>query len=109
MIYLASPHSHADESIMVNRFYAAMKATAKLLNDGYFVYSPIVHCHEMAQKFGLPNGYEFWKNFDEHVLGLCDTMYVLRIDGWDSSRGIANEIGFATRNQIPIHYIDEEA
>ena len=107
MIYLASPHYDPDEVVRELRYEQAMKATARLLCEGKWVYSPIVHYHEIARKHGLPNGFSFWKEYDEHMLGLAEAMYVLRLEGWNTSRGIASEIGFATKNQIPIYYIDD--
>lgn len=110
MIYLASPHAHPEATIRHDRFYAAMRATAIILKRGEFVYSPIVHCHEMAILHNMETmDFKYWQAFDEHMIGLSDEIQVLCIDGWRESRGVQSEIKFAEANLIPVSYIDHEA
>lgn len=104
MIYLASPHNHDDPAIRDWRYEMAMECTARLLNEGKFVYSPIVHCHAMAIKHELPHGFDFWKAFDLHMIDLAEAVYVLQIDGWFESRGVTAEIEYAQGKGIPIVY-----
>ena len=87
---------------MDNRYHVACDFTAKLLNDKKWCYSPIVHCHELAKQFALPRDFEFWKEYNIAMLGLCSDIYILGIDGWRESKGVAAEIEYAKLVQIPL-------
>jgi len=102
MIYLASPYSHPDSNIRQQRYMAAERATAKLLQKGEMIYSPIVHCHWLAHRYEMPTDYNFWANYNHHMLALAESIYVLILDGWRESKGVAGEIEFAKIASIPV-------
>jgi hypothetical protein len=91
MIYLGSPYSHSDPAVRLSRFRAAEIATFLLLRDRKWVYSPIVHCHELATKFLLPKEFEYWQAYDVNFLRRADEFYSLVIDGWEESVGLTFE------------------
>lgn len=104
MIYLASPYSHPDPLIMKTRFLLAEQVTAKLLGEGLFVYSPIVHCHELGLKYSLPTDFAFWKKYNFDMIRRCSVLFVLSIDGWELSKGVRAEWEFAKMcNLYPQH------
>jgi hypothetical protein len=105
MIYLASPYSHPDLMKRIERFEEALNATMKLMNDGYVVFSPVVHSHPLSMKFSIPGGWDYWKLYDEHFLRLCSQVYVLKISGWVESVGVQAEIELARQLRRPISYI----
>ena len=94
MIYLASPYSHDNEDIRKMRYYDACHATAALMEQGKFVFSPIVNSHPLV-RFGLPGGWDYWQHFDVTMISKCDELVVLKLDGWKKSRGINNELKIA--------------
>ena len=106
MIYLASPYSGTLEQ-MQDRFERTGKVVAKLLTAEMFVYSPIVHCHEIAQKYSMPKTFDFWAAYNLHMLSLAEKLYVLKLPDWDISKGVNAEIDFALEKCIPIVFIDE--
>lgn len=108
MIYLGQPYSHKEFEIRERRFRMAVKATAALLNYGHVVYSPILHCHPLAQLEKLPTSFAFWKNLNLGMLSKADELYVLTIDGWRESLGLTSEIAFAKENNIPINYVSDQ-
>ena len=104
-VYLASPYSHADASVRESRYEAASYATAHLLNQRTWVYSPIVHCHELAKKFDLPTDFKFWKDYNFAMLSHARKLIILRCDGWEASKGVAAEKIEAERLNIPVEYL----
>lgn len=106
MIYLASPYNHEDPAVRESRYDAAMKACADLLIAGEHVFSPIVHCHELAKRYELPPGFEFWRDYDHAFLRLCDRMVVLKLDGWKESRGVTAEIELAKELAMQIEFME---
>lgn len=108
MIYLASPYSHPDSLTMRTRFLLAEQVTAQLLRERMFVYSPIVHCHELAQKFSLPTSFEFWKAYNFDMLRRADDFFILRIPGWEESKGVTAELEFAKLCGINRGFVTED-
>lgn len=105
MIYLASPHSHPDPLVREQRYLSALRATQHLLAKKEWAYSPIVHNHVIAQLGDLPNGFEFWQEFDLHMIDLASKVVVLRIDGWEASKGIKAEVEYATSLGKSVEYL----
>lgn len=104
LIYLAGPYS-GDE---VYRFHLHEKCCAKLMKRGLNVYSPIVHCHQISLSYGLPSDTAWWKQSNEAFLSRCTYLYVMKIKGWDTSKGTKHEINYALEHNIPITYIEED-
>ena len=84
MIYLASVYSlNADEGLMQERYEFVRGVIAEFLNDGVSIFSPIVHCHEVAKHHHLPKEWSFWKKVDLDYLSSCTGLYVLLMEGWE--------------------------
>ena len=93
--YLASPYSHPDKSVMERRYHEAKTALSILLSRKVWVYSPIVHCHQMAVDHSLPTDAEFWKEYNYTMIDASEGVWVLCIDGWRQSLGILDELKHA--------------
>jgi hypothetical protein len=107
-IYMASPYTHDDPFTREARYHVAMKATAQLLNSDYQVYSPIVYSHEMGLKHGLPYPFEWWKTFNNAMLEPASELWVLRMDGLSTSKGVHWDIGRAKELNKPIKYLEKK-
>jgi len=107
LVYLACPYTHPDGSMRQQRYLAATRAAVVLTQKGLFVFSPITHSHPMAQCSELPGTWEFWRDIDRAFISCCHTMYVLRLEGWEDSRGVAEEVAIAGGFGIKVDYIDE--
>lgn len=108
MIYLASPYSNPDPLIVQTRFLLVEQCTAELIKQGLFVWSPIVHCHEMARKYNLPTDAEFWQGYNFDFIRRADAVYVLNIPGWDKSVGVGMEMRLANAGLIPVKFVTHE-
>lgn len=108
LTYLASPYSHPDPAERQRRFEATCREAGRLMKRGMAVFSPIAHSHPIEQNFhdGKQEGHEFWLAQDFAVLRHCERLIVLRLEGWEASRGVAAEVEFAGRIGIPVLYID---
>jgi hypothetical protein len=104
VIYLISSHSHADPIVREERFQAACEATAELIRSGAIVYSPIVHCHPLAD-YGLPSNWGFWEQHDRWHLTRCDEVVVLKLDGWEKSVGVQAEVRIARELGKPVRFV----
>ena len=107
MIYLASPYSHPSEDVRLARFKAVNKATAKLISEGNIIYSAISHSHPIAIESDMPLGWDYWKRIDWFFLELSSKVIVLKLKGWDESKGVLEEIKYAKTLEKPVEYIEE--
>jgi len=106
VIYLASPYTHADPAVMEARFDAVCRAAGALMAAGEMVYSPIAHTHPIAIRCALPRDFAFWEAFDKRMISACDSLTVLKLDGWTESHGVKSEMDIAFRLGIPIAYLE---
>jgi hypothetical protein len=107
-LYLASPYSHKDPQVVNTRFLLAERVTAELLKTERFVYSPIVHCHEIARKFNLPTDAAFWMNYNKAMLAEASDLLILCLPGWQESVGVNMEIDFAKSFGMFVSYLTVE-
>ena len=94
-VYLASPYSHPNPLVREARYRIARDAVAHLLIRKIWVYSPIVHCHDLTKEYSLPFDATHWREYNEAMLREADELVVLNIPGWRESVGVAAEIAFA--------------
>ena len=94
MVYLASPYTHENREVETERFIAAVKACGWLMvniSDVQMIYSPIAHTHPIADVCTLPGFWSFWEACDKCMLSRCDEIWILTLDGWETSTGVTAE------------------
>jgi len=103
MIYLACAYTDASAHIMDVRYEHALKYTALLLKQGHIIYSPVVHCHELAKTYDLPKDAAFWSKYNFAMLKLAHALWIIDDDDerWRLSSGVGMERAFADIMQIP--------
>ena len=97
MIYLALPYSHEDPKVCQARYADACEAYAILTCLEYVVLCPILQSHPASIGFNLPGDWETWEYIDIEYLKACDDVFVLSLDGWEESVGVAAEVAEADR------------
>jgi nucleoside 2-deoxyribosyltransferase len=112
LIYLASPYSSPSQEILEARVEQTQKALAGLIEAGHIVFSPIVHSHPIANlvSFSPINHAEGelsgWMAYDFGFIDKCDEVWVLKIDGWDKSRGVRAEIDYANETGKEVRFVE---
>jgi hypothetical protein len=104
-VYLASPYSHDDPAVRLERYEAVKQAMTRIALLNIPVYSPIVHWHIVAVDNNLPVDAVFWQKQNESMMLASGGIWVLCIDGWRQSRGVAAEIAFAERYRLPVYSV----
>ncbi len=104
LIYLACPFRHADPKVQRKRCAAAHYVAAQLSQKNYHVFSPLTHNEILIDLVpDLPG--EHWMQFDLTILAICKRLFVLKLDGWEASKGVQREIVFARSRGMPIEEI----
>lgn len=106
-IYLASPYSTEDKTLLEERVDIACKYAAMLMDQGNTVFAPIPHSHYISKHLDPTRqlDHEFWMRQDLAVMRHCDCVVVLMLPGWADSRGVAREISVAKALGIDVHYV----
>lgn len=95
MIFISSPYSHPDPWVREDRYYQVGTFAAHMeVVRGVTVYSPIAMWHVLAKEHKMPTDFAFWRRHNHHMLGLAAGLWVLKLDGWENSVGVADEIKF---------------
>lgn len=106
IIYLATPYTHSDKSVVEDRYLKTANKCAELIASGLVVISPIFYGHNLLNYKEMPGDWKFWQNFCETFLVKSDELWVYKIEGWDLSTGLLSEIELAKKLNIPIRYIE---
>ena len=106
-IYLACPYSDPSPRVRRFRFGIANEVAGHLMNWGHAVFSPISHCHPIAEAHELPKEFDFWRKYDFSFIESWAThLTVITLDGWKRSVGVLAELEYAREFELPIDYID---
>lgn len=111
MIYVASPYTSAivgvDNKAAQQRRYEAAQLFVRFViqTGGPAPFSPIVYCHPIAVEGNLPGDADYWYKFNMQFLRKAEALFVLMLPGWETSKGMKQEIGMAKALSMPIfHY-----
>lgn len=108
LIYLATPYSRFTRGLEM-AFREAAILSAKLIKCGLPVYSPIVQMHPIAIYGDLPpTDHSLWLEYDSAMMNKSEALLVARMDGWDESFGIAEEIKFFKSAGKSIYHLDPD-
>ncbi len=106
LIYLASPYSHPNDDVREMNYKIISKIAAEMVSEGHVVLSPISYGHNLLKFCDMPSDWEFWYNFCVTFLLKCDELMVIKMPGWDISRGVLEEIEIAKNHNIKINFIE---
>lgn len=104
-IYLAAPYSDPDPVIRQRRTELADHVAAKIMQQGYVVFSPLSQSHRIAHHIGNHLSHDFWLTQDLEMLALCDEMWILTIPGYSKSEGIRMECDKALEWGKPVRKV----
>ncbi len=112
--YIAAPYSAGtDIFLLLYRKKQQELVIGSLAALGVFCLDPlanhyVVETLKVSNGPSLPTDFAFWDGFCHRSLKACDGIVVCdNIPGWDSSRGVAAEIKYASELGIPLIYASE--
>jgi len=108
LIYVSAPYNGTPEEIDC-RMDIILKEIAKLQSMGHFVITPLIF-HFTMKYITFPSTDDYWYKFSSRLLHSgIDEMVVLKLNGWDKSKGVQIEIDTCKELNIPIEYKLEES
>ena len=125
LVYLACPYRSDSQTVKRQRVNMAERFELALRAGGFYVYNPLAasvawrsygdppHLMRPNRVFemelfvkGFDWGDEYWLAHGLDMLGRCDRLAVLCIDGWDRSAGVRGELEHAFVHDIPIDFYE---
>lgn len=106
MIYIASPYSDVSDAIRYERFIRARLYAQHLMSQGLVCFSPIAYGRQFEKTFSVAPDFETWLDFNNWMLLASQEVRVLKLPGWDRSRGVTHEIELATSHGINVTYVE---
>lgn len=103
--YLSSPYSDPDLKVRQYRQRAATQMTSDLAAKGVLVYSPLTH-NVPVDLVGGFGDLQSRLDFDHSMLSRCDKLLVLKLPGWENSKGLKVAIDLAKKLNLPIEEIE---
>lgn len=106
LIYLASPYSKYPAGI--DKAFEDISAIAgRLVELGFKVYSPIAHTHPIAKYSGIdPLDHSIWLPFDQAMMNVCGAILVAKMDTWEISFGIGEEVKTFMAADKPVYHLN---
>ena len=102
-LYISLPYSKIDKELS---FRVANAITAHYIKQGFNIFSPISHSHIIAKTCGLPDDAEFWEQSNHEFIDWCDQLCVVKLQGWEESTGVMDEIQYAQMADKLVFSID---
>ena len=104
--YLATPYTGYPGGIN-EAFKEASRAAATLLKHGIRVYSPIAHTHPIALYGELdPTDHSIWLPADGPLMAAAVGIIIIKMNGWEKSKGIAHEVNAFKEAGKPVLYME---
>ncbi len=110
-IYLASPYTAYtdegkwDKDLVERRCDLVFGCYVNLIAAGLIVYCPIVSTSKADKMLGRFTP-EFWYEFDKPFLQYASMLFVLKLPGWEESKGVTGEIAICKKRNIPIVFLE---
>jgi hypothetical protein len=102
MIYLASPYSDPIPAVRCERARMATNCAKYYLQQGVPLFSPIAYGHPLSIGTTMPTDAASWERLNIPMVAAAWRVWVLMIDGWDRSVGVAAEIEQARQKGTPL-------
>ena len=109
-IYLASPYSDPNEKVMKHRYEQLHDVALTCFLNQVPVFSPILHWHPTSLQMGnnRPYSFEHFRAQNYGMIFQAHELWVLCLPGWQQSKGVAEEMRFATDLSKRVVLLEED-
>lgn len=111
LVYVAGPYTarledgSEDHARTAERMRIFCLCVGAMMGLGIKSASPLM-MHLVRQHTTLPGDWAYWGDYSMVMLKKCDAMVVLKIEGWEQSTGVKEEMLIAAENDVPIIFVD---
>lgn len=102
--YIASPYTNSEPEVVDRNYSEVCRFCGWLAKNRpyWHVFSPIVHWHTISQDYDIPGDADYWEDYNKKYVEMHDSLIILKIPGWEESKGVATEIEHAKKHGLTI-------
>lgn len=104
LYYLAVPYQGSEEEKKY-RTELSLKVTTEFLRQGIHLFSPVIYVNKIAEELGLTSlekRREIIMPYLFDFLKVSKGLILIKIDGWQKSWGVQQELKFCQETHIPV-------
>lgn len=107
LYYLCTVYSSHPQGLEA-AYDEACSIAGRLLVQDVKTYCPIAHGHSLNKYMPeiAKDDHNFWMRVDKFYIDHCYSLLVACMDNWENSRGIGEEIEYATMKGKKVFYMD---
>ena len=110
LCYLATPYTKYRTGNLFEAYTEACRIAGQLIRMGIRVYSPISHTHSIGVWGELPlDDHSLWMPFDAIMMEKADCLIVARMEGWQESLRMHEEIAYFTQRKNRFRPLSRQA
>lgn len=107
MVYVATPYSRYKYGLGCAAYDACRHAEYLVRELGLSAWSPIVHGHQLSLWDKLPpRDHLLWMKINAPLMEASASCVVVKLEGWQDSRGIAEEVAYFQAAGKPVVEMD---
>ena len=96
--YVSSPYSHENDGERQLRYELVSHFVAKRQKEDFkksIYFSPIQYWHYPAVDTNLPTDAAYWWSVNKSYIDVSTALIILKLPGWENSKGMKQEIEYA--------------
>ncbi|MBI2707288.1 MAG: DUF1937 family protein [Proteobacteria bacterium] len=104
LYYLAIPYQGSEEEKKYRTEFS-LKVTTEFLRQGIHLFSPVIYVNKIAEELGLSSlekRREIIMPYLFDFLKVSKGLILIKIDGWQKSWGVQQELKFCREAHIPV-------
>jgi hypothetical protein len=103
LYYLSTPYSHPQPGVRLNRREMACYVVGQnILYGDSHLYSPVAHNWRAGELCLFEESMDPYREFNFAMIARCDGLWVYCMEGWQTSKGIKEEVAEAQRLRKPV-------
>lgn len=105
LVYLSMPFNDKDSGVMYRRMVQFWKTAGELISAGVHVVSPM-SMEPTLRYSDMTTNWESWANYANALIAASEEVWVMQLDGWDKSSGVAGEILYAREHGKQVRFLE---
>jgi hypothetical protein len=108
IIFVILPYRDVNPDVISYRVSMAEKYCAKLMVQGDFPLCITSFGHYLCEHYDLPKEWDYWAQYCREMIRIAKEVHLLKLEGWDTSEGIQEEIKLLKMTQKPLIQVELE-
>jgi hypothetical protein len=109
LVFLSNPYTHNSQEVVDQRYEDCLKLSYDLMfKHQVNLVSPVLIGHPIVKKYPMPSDWSSWKKYCECLIRKSEVFLIFKLDGYDTSVGVQEELDIAIKHHKKIFFINKE-